>query len=397
MISLVPKRLLIPLAFLAFVSLGLPDTLLGVAWPSMRATFGRPIEALGVLSTLATAGYLASSLVAGSLLDRLGVGRILALSGAAVTLSLAGYAVAPAWPLLFGCAVLAGLGAGAIDSAMNLFAARAFSARVTNWLHACWGVGATVGPLVMTAALRGRFGWRLGYAIVAVATAGLTVLFIATRRMWRLDPGDAAVASPADRPTLRAAIRRPPVALHALFFLVYGGVEFGCGNWLFTLLTDARGERVAAAGRVVGLYWFAVTIGRVAFGQVTASLGGAAVVRIGLVGATFGAAALLPGVPRVAALAAPALIGFAIAPVFPTMISLTPARVGDRFAPQSVSLQGAACALGIGGGSAGIGLLARRFGIDVLPVVLLAALATLALLHEAIDRAADVRPLTTAR
>src|SRR5436190_18788275 len=158
--------LLIGLAFLGFISIGLPDGLLGVAWPAMRAYFGLPIDALGGLLVMYTAGYLTASFSSGRLLAHLNVGALLALSCLATGLSLTGYALSARWWPVLLLGALAGLGAGAIDAGLNTFAATHFSARIVTWLHAFYGIGAFSGPLLMTSVLHAGRAWQMSYAIV---------------------------------------------------------------------------------------------------------------------------------------------------------------------------------------------------------------------------------------
>src|SRR5262245_41911334 len=160
------RHLLIGLAYVGFVSLGLPDGLLGVAWPSIRASFDLPLDALGALLVMFTIGYLISSFSSGRLLTAMSVGTLLALSCLATAASLIGCALTPAWEVMVALGVLAGLGAGAIDAGLNTFAAIQFSARMVNWLHTCYGIGAAAGPVIMTSVLAMRQPWQRGYAIV---------------------------------------------------------------------------------------------------------------------------------------------------------------------------------------------------------------------------------------
>src|SRR5215475_777443 len=160
--------LLVALAYLGFVSIGLPDGLLGVAWPSIRASFGLSLDALGALLVMFTMGYLLSSFSSGRLLMHINVGSLLALSCLATAASLLGYALSPRWSMMVALGMLAGLGAGAIDAGLNTYAATHFSPRSVNWLHACYGVGATVGPLIMTSVLMADRPWQWGYGFVGV-------------------------------------------------------------------------------------------------------------------------------------------------------------------------------------------------------------------------------------
>ncbi len=379
-----PHRLIL-LAFLAFISLGLPDTLMGVTWPSIRARFGLPISHIGFILISGTCGYLLSSFFAGAIVTRLGVGRLLAASCAIVTVSLSIYAFSPFWPALMLAAVLGGLGAGAIDAGVNTFAATAFSSRVLNWMHGCWGIGASCGPLIMTAVLAAHHTYSLGYAIVAGTIFVLTLVFFRFRNAWQLDV-PAANESHAESATLSQALSQPIVLGQVLFYFLYGGVESSAGTWLYTLLTESRGIAIAAAGATVGLYWASITGGRMIFGQVAHHLRAEAVLRIGLIGAIGGAVLMHGSFPLPATFAGAVLLGLMLAPLFPTLIALTPARVGTRFAAHAVGMQVSACALGIAVIPGTIGWLARRWGIEILPASLMIGTAMLLAIHNALER-----------
>ncbi|MDP9315499.1 MAG: MFS transporter, partial [Chloroflexota bacterium] len=161
--------LLVGLAYAAFISLGLPDGLTGVAWPSIRTTFRLPLDALGALITTGTIGYLMSSFSSGRLSARIGVGWLLVLSCLATAVSLLGYGATPVWAVMVSLGLLAGLGAGAIDAGLNTYAAESFSPRTVNWLHASFGLGAATGPIIMSGIISAGYSWRLGYLVVGVA------------------------------------------------------------------------------------------------------------------------------------------------------------------------------------------------------------------------------------
>jgi fucose permease len=376
-------RLLIALAFVAFVSLGLPDCVLGVAWPSLRATFAQPLSRVGVILAAGTAGYLVAGFFGGQIVRAAGVGKLLLGSSLLVTISLASYAFAPAWPVIILAALVGGLGAGAIDTGINTFAAAHFSPRVVNWLHASWGIGATTGPLLMTAVLATHHGWRLGYTILAAVMLLLSTLFLATLRMWEDGPRTAPADDANPTATLADALRQPVVWLQALLFFLYAGLESTAGQLLFTLFTESRGQRVTVAGTAVAAYWAALTLGRIVFGQLAASLSRRAVLRTGMALAPVAAALIAwPAAPAALSFAAAALLGFALAPVFPTMISATPDRVGPRLAPHAVGLQVAAASLGIATLPWLVALLARQTTLEILGPCLLLASLTLLALHE---------------
>src|SRR5262245_42399715 len=206
--------MLVPIAFLAFVSLGLPDGVLGVAWPSIRRAFGLPISQLGVLLSAAMSGYLLSSFGSGAVVARIGIGRVLLACSGLTAVSTATYALAPAWPGMIAAGGAAGLGAGGIDAAINAFAAVRFSPRVVTWLHASYGVGAMAGPLVMSAALTSGFGWRWGYGLIACALAAMALCFAATAKLWQAAPSAGATAAHSPVGAL-ATLRRRLVLMGA--------------------------------------------------------------------------------------------------------------------------------------------------------------------------------------
>lgn len=379
------QRALIVLAFIAFVSLGLPDTLLGVSWTaiSARESFNRPISDVGFLLAFGTCGYLTSSFFGGAVLTRLGVGRLLVASCSFVTVALALYAVTPIWPGLFLAAFLGGIGAGAIDAGLNAFGARAFSPRVMNWMHGFWGVGATIGPLAMTAVIDRGLGWRTGYGGIAVVMVALTALFVATMHLWRRAPGGQSSGGEAHHAPsgVLEAMRQPVVQRQALFYFIYTGVEFGAGTWLLTLLIG-RGADFAVAGTVVSSYWAALAVGRMTFGQAAAHFPPMAILRAALVGALVAGLLLLPAWPLAVTCFGAVLLGFSIAPLFPTVITLTPRRVGDRYASHSVAFQVSAAAVGIMVNPWLIGLAARWHSIEVLPYAVLFGTLLLVAINE---------------
>jgi fucose permease len=389
------SRLSMLLAFVAFISLGLPDAVLGVAWPSMRHSFQLPVSRIGLLLTGNMVGYLTSSFFAGQVVRMLGVGRLLAFSGMLVTLALAGVALSPAWPPLILFAVVGGLGAGAIDSGINAFAAQQFSARVVNWLHAFFGVGATIGPLLMTTVLAAGLGWRPGYGILAGLLGALTIVFFRTIRLWDLPVVESTETTPAVA-SLTEALRRPMVWAHTLLFFIYCGIESTAGQLLFSLFRESRGLSIEMAGAAIVGYWASLTVGRILFGQIVASTGPLPVLRFAMLLIPLAAAFIWWSSSAWVGLAATWLLGFSLAPIFPTLISVTPARVGSRLAPHAIGLQVSAATLGIAFFPAVVAILARKHGLEIVPVELTAAGVLLVVLHEAIERAGRDQPMTSA-
>jgi fucose permease len=377
--------LLVGLAYAAFISLGLPDGLTGVAWPSIRATFGLPLSALGALITTSTIGYLISSFSAGRLLARLGVGWLLTLSCLATTISLLGYGVAPLWALMVGLGLVAGLGAGAIDAGLNTYAAEEFSPRTMNWLHASFGLGAASGPLLMSAVISAGGPWRLGYLIVGAALLLLTGCFALTRGEWVVRHDERQAAPPISAPMLQT-LALPRAWLSILLFLLYTGLEFTAGQWLYSLLTEARGSTPAVAGMWVSAYWGSLTIGRVVSGVIVERLTVRQLLRLSLVGALLGVVLLWLNLTPWLALAGVVLLGFSLAPMFPSFMSLTPARMGPQHAANTVGFQVAAAMLGGAAFVSGFGLLAGRVGLEALGPSLLVLASLLTAVFLRLDR-----------
>jgi fucose permease len=378
-------RLIIVLAFVAFISLGLPDGVLGVAWPSIRGTFRRPLSHLGQLLAAGIAGYIVSSFFGGQIVRAVGVGKLLLGSSVMVAAALAGFALAPGWGAVLASATLGGLGAGAIDAGINTFAASRFSPRVVNWLHASWGIGATTGPLLMTAVLARHLDWRVGYSILGAAMALLSFVFLFTLRLWTVAPGAAAHDEHATA-SVGEALRRPVVWVQLVLFFVYCGIESAAGQLMYSLFTESRGVAPATAGLAVGAYWGFLTIGRIVFGQLAATMSRRAIIRTGMTLAPLAALLVWWDVSDAVSFAGVALLGFGLAPIFPTLISATPQRVGHYFAPQSVGFQVAAANVGIATLPGAVGFLATRYGLEILCPYLVVAPLVLFALNEAAER-----------
>lgn len=374
--------LLIGLAYVSFISLGLPDGLLGVAWPSIRSHFHLPIDSLGALLVMFTAGYLLSSFTSGRLLARINVGSLLALSCMATAVSLVGYALAPVWWVVVALGVLAGLGAGAIDAGLNTYAAQHFSARVVNWLHAFYGVGATIGPLVMTAVLGAGYGWQPGYLIVGIWQLILAICFALTRAGWsaRAVAEIEQVKSPARRVTGRSTLRLPVVWISIAVFFIYTGLEASAGTWAYSLFTESRGVSAATAGLWVSLYWGNLTLGRFLSGIVIGYVHISLLLRFSIIGIVMGAGLIWLNFSELTSFIGLALMGLMSAPIFPTLIATTPARLGEAHTANGVGFQIAAAVLGQSLIPAFVGVMAGKINLEIIgPALFVAAILLLAL------------------
>lgn len=376
-----PQLGLILLAYVAFVALGLPDGLLGVGWPSIRGGFSIPLDALGMLLTTSVIGYTTSSFLSGWLLSRLGVGRMLAASCLLTGLALLGYTLVPQWWMMVALGVLAGLGAGAIDAGLNTYVAAHFGEGLMQWLHASWGVGITTGPIIMTLGLNALGTWRFGYRVVGVFQIVLAACFVLTLAAWRKN--DASARDAGDkrltdyRTPLGETLRHPQAWLSVLMFVLYVGAEISLGTWTYTLLTESRGVDPTVAGFFAGSYWAMFTVGRIVAGLFATRLGSGRLVAGGLIGALVGAGLLVWNPSELANVVAVGIIGLAIAPIFPALMSGTEARVGATHAANTIGLQMAATGVGMALIPGVMGVLARRISLEVIPVFLLVEYAVL--------------------
>ena len=380
------------LAYLGFISLGLPDAVLGIAWPSLRTGFELPQSALGWILGAGATGYVCSGLFAGRLLLALGVGSLLVGSTALVTLGVTGYAVSPSVSVFAAAALVVGAGSGAIDAGLNGYAAAHFRPGQMAWLHAAYSMGAALGSIGMALVVARHAGWRAGYVLVAAFLTVLTVAFFLTRRRWSGTAGEPAPV--ASRPDTSAsatlgtldALALPHVQLGALLFFVYSGAEFGAGHWAYTILIDARGFGRETAAQAVSSYWSCLLLGRIASGFVVERLGNVRLVRLGACLTCAGATLLaIPGLPAFSNVLGLVLAGAGLAPIYPGLMSETPRRAGAATA-HAVGFQVSAATAGMVALPALGGFLADRVGLDATAALIFASALGVLALHELLAR-----------
>lgn len=362
--------LLLCIIYLAFISLGLPDGVFGVAWPSMRVSLGLPLEAMGIYTTVLLCMSALSSISSGKLLARFSTGTVTAASCIMTGLALAGYTLSthPAWLLL--CTIPLGLGQGGVDSALNLHVANHYSARHMNWLHCFWGVGASIGPVVMTMALAYAGGWRVGYGVLAGAQMFLAVVLVwsLVARLWPKDskPGSSTETIRIEGPLFSAFDQ----SLAILLFFLYVGFEFTVGIWLYSLLVESRSLPITFAGLCIAVFYASIMTGRFLAGLVVHRFGNQRLITGGLLVALAGALGVwLFSTPAVV-MACTAAMGLGSAPVYPGFMHETPRRFKAAVTQRLMGRQiGAAC---LGGSiiSGGMGLLLARYSLDLLPPAL---------------------------
>lgn len=370
---------LLILAYAAFVSLGLPDAVPGVAWPGIREEYELPQSGLGMILACGGIGYLLSSFLTGKLLQKMRIGSLLFLSTGLVSVGLAGYSLLNSWLLFLCCAFLIGTGSGAIDGSLNSFASRRFTARHVTWLHGCYGIGAAIGPAVMTHAMLTSHSWRAGYLQLLLALLALTVAFGLTRSSWNDGRFQETGFGEAEG-SLYEALGNRTVLLRAFTFFAYTGLEVTIGQWNFTLNTEGRGLRMSWAGALSVSFWASLTVGRFVMGYLVARIGATRLLSLSIGGTVLGTFLFALPWPGFSATGL-VLTGVSLAAIYPVLMSETPRRVGPRLTDHAVGLQVSAATLGAILLPGAAGLLAQRAGLWEIPALALLLALVLLTLH----------------
>ena len=372
------------LIYLAFISLGLPDSLLGSAWPAMGPALGAPLSGAGAVSLIITGGTIVSSLFSGRLIRKLGTGKLTCISVAMTAGALLGFSLAPSFGWLCLLAVPLGLGAGAVDAGLNQYVAVHYASRHMNWLHCCWGVGATMGPLILSACLSGGGGWRQGYLVISVIQWTLTVVLLFSLPQWKRERAaeeakqmDAGPVRPLALPGAKSAL---------VCFLFYCAMESTTGLWGSSYLTGARGVPAERAAGWISLFYLGITAGRLLAGFATRRWDNKTLIRLGTALCGGGVLLLLLPLPVWTAPAAFALLGLGCAPIYPAMLHETPNRFGETASQAMMGVQMACAYVGNLTVPPAFGLLAGWVGAGALPVCLLLVLAGLVLCSERVNR-----------
>ena len=378
--------LLLAFIYLAFISLGLPDSLLGAAWPSMYVQFGVPVSYAGAVSVIISLGTVVSALFTDRLVGRLGTGRVTALSVLMTALAMFGFSVSTAFWQLCLWAVPYGLGAGSVDAALNNYVALHYKSRHMSWLHCMWGLGASIGPYIMSWALLGG-GWPLGYRVIALMQAALSAALLLSLPLWRKSAAAPGGAEPETRAVpKRTLLRLPGAKALLLAFLCYTGVESTVGIWASSYLALGRGFTEVDAAHFASLFYIGITAGRALSGFVSFKLGDDAMIRLGQ-GVVLAGLALLfiPGGDAFA-LAGLALVGFGCAPIYPATIHSTPEHFGAECSQSMIGLEMACAYVGTTAAPPLFGLIANHVSIELFPWYLLTFLAAMFVSHEAVIR-----------
>ncbi|MBD2429987.1 MULTISPECIES: MFS transporter [Fischerella] len=375
-----PAWIGVALSFYAFIAIGIAEGGLGVLIPSIQATFNLNSATITLLFLSQVSGYVFAALTSSLMSSRFGLARMLLLASFCLTCALVTYAVSPYWLLMVAAGTFVGLGIGLIDAGINTYIANhQGNADLMGLLHAFYGVGALLGPAVATTLLAMNVNWRGVYLVIATIV-GLTVLGMLWAVVYNYRPLNkrTSVTDTSATASLSVALRTPTVLLAGLLLLVYVGTEASVGNWAYSVQTVSRGTPEILAGYSVSAYWLGLTLGRLATGRVVRYLGAVRTLDSALMLLGIGLTAwwLLPK-----QLLSLPIIGFALAPIFPMTIWLMPQRIPAAIVPAGIGFMTSVASLGAAGIPAGVGAVADRFGLGIIPVLMIPLVVIMVILH----------------
>lgn len=391
--------MLLAIIYIAFISLGLPDSLLGAAWPVMYEELGVPISYAGIVTMIIAAGTIVSSLLSDWLMRKVGAGVITAVSVFMTAAALFGFSASHSFLLLCLWAVPYGLGAGAVDAALNNYVALHFSSRHMNWLHCFWSVGAAASPYIMSYCLTGGFGWNNGYRSVAVVQTILTAALFLSLPLWkrrRLEGAEGESAAKAL--SLPRAVKIKGVPFVLIMFFGYCALEQAAGLWASSYLVQFRGVDTDTDAWSASLFYLGIAAGRFLCGFVAERLGDRRLIRIGILTMIGGVLLIALPVPYDAfTLAGLLIVGLGCAPVYPSVIHSTPANFGKENSQAIIGIQMASAYVGTTFMPPLFGLIAAHIHIGLYPAFLLALALLMLCMSEKLNRTVAKRQEGEAR
>ena len=382
-------QLLLIIIYLSFISLGLPDSLLGSAWPSMYPQLEVPVSYAGIISMIIAVGTIISSLQSDRLTRRLGTGRVTAISVGMTAAALFGFSVSGSFWQFCLWAIPYGLGAGSVDASLNNYVALHYESRHMSWLHCMWGVGASVGPDIMGYVMTGGGSWKSGYRSIALIQIVLTAILICSLPLWKGRPqivnetGEAVEAKPL---SLNEVLSIRGVKEVLLCFFCYCALEQTTGLWASSYLTLHKGVPAETAATFASMFFIGITVGRAISGFITMKLSDTQMIRLGQGIIGCGIVVLLLPLGAAASLVGFTLIGLGCAPVYPCIIHSTPAHFGAEQSQAIIGIQMASAYVGTCLMPPVFGLIANYITVKLLPVYLLAILALMIVMHEMLIR-----------
>ena len=377
-------NLILALTYICFISLGLPDSLLGSAWPVMQEQMSVPISYAGVVSLIICIGTIVSSLMCDVMIRKMGIGRIIAFSIGLTAAALFGFSVSNQYWMLLLWAIPYGLGAGCVDSVLNNYAALHFKSQHMSWLHCMWGVGASISPYIMSFALVKLDNWNYGYLIVSVIQILLSLYIFTTIPLWKNTPSASGQEEPVQSEALsiRQILAIPGAAICFATFFGYCALELTSSLWASSYLVQARGVSVEVASSCASLFYIGITAGRAINGFLAMRYSDRTLIRLGL-GIIF-AGIMLVFLPfhTMFACAGFVIVGLGCAPVYPCIIHMTPALFGKEKSQAVIGVQMAFAYCGFCIMPPLFGLIANHVSIGLLPAYLLVLLALIVVMHE---------------
>ena len=378
-------HLLLAIIYLAFISLGLPDALLGAAWPSMYPQFDVPVSYAGIISMIIALGTVVSSLQSDRLTKKLGTGKVTALSVLMTAMALFGFATSHSFGMLCLWAIPYGLGAGSVDASLNNYVALHYESRHMIWLHCMWGVGASAGPYIMGYALTAGWGWNSGYHIIAVLQIVLTAILLCSLPLWKQRPAEVlqdGKVQLAKALSIREVLQLAGAREILVCFFCYCALEQTTGLWASSYLTLHKGVSADTAATFASMFYLGITVGRALSGFLTMKLNDVQMIRLGEVIIGIGVLVMLLPFGQSLSLTGLILIGLGCAPVYPCVIHSTPAHFGADKSQAIIGIQMACAYVGTCLMPPVFGLIANHITVALLPVYLLIILVLMVIMHE---------------
>lgn len=390
--------LLLAVIYVAFISLGLPDAMLGAAWPSMSQDLGAPLSWAGGISMVISAGTIVSALLSDRMTLRFGTGKVTAVSVGLTAAALAGFSIAPNYWVLMAFAIPYGLGAGGVDAALNNYVAIHYESKHMSWLHAMWGLGMLTGPYVMGYALGRGQGWGWGYRYIAIIQIALTALLIASLPLWKQRKAVDAEQSGNEQDSRAASADRKPIGILGvlrirgakeilMMFFCYCAAEQTAMLWASSYMVLGSGIDKTTAAMWASFFGIGITAGRLLSGFLTMRFGDPTMIRIGQTVMFIGLVMLFIPLPaHIATIVGLMLVGLGCAPIYPCVIHSTPAYFGEDKSQAIVGMQMAFAYTGSMLMPPLFGLLAQNISITLFPWFLLACLVIMVVMHESLRR-----------
>ena len=375
-------HLLLVVIYLSFISLGLPDSLLGSAWPKMYPSLGVPVSYAGIISFIIALGTIVSSLSSDRLTRRLGTGRVTFFSVLMTAVALFGFSIMSSFISLLLWAVPYGLGAGSVDAALNNYVALHYKSRHMSWLHCMWGIGASAGPAIMGAVMTGGGSWNGGYRAISIIQIVLTAILLLSLPLWKKESGGGATERGAETLTMREILSTKGVREILLCFFCYSAVEQTTGLWAASFLTLSKGVAAETAASFAGMFFIGITIGRGLCGFITMKLDDTQMVRMGQLLTALGVIILLLPLRAYVSIAGFVMIGLGCAPIYPSIIHSTPSHFGAERSQAIIGVQMAAAYVGTCLMPPLFGLLAEHITVSLLPYYLALFLVLMTVMHE---------------